>query len=162
MRSQQEAGVTYEVLAPHSSSLPPAACARLESGEKFRGGRQKWLGASGKEGAQPASGPGQLPTTCRITPIEPLYFPCVLGKCETGTEVLRKDKRGGKGRWPGFSACHEGQLSEGEKNWAAEHMLHCACASEETAAVGEVNLGPPGFPSLWGGRWQHQREGTTH
>lgn len=108
--------------------------------------RQKWLGASGMEGAQPASGPGQLPITHRFTPIEPLYFPCVLGKCKTGTEVLRKDKRGGRGRWPGFSARHKGQLSQGEKNWAAEHMLHCACASEETAAVGRGQPGATRFP----------------
>lgn len=48
----------------------------------------------------PVTGPGQLPTTrtYRITSIKPLSFPCVLGKSETGTKILREDKGGGRGR----------------------------------------------------------------
>lgn len=117
------------------------------------------LGASGEEGAQPAvteggqlSPPPQHTHTYRITPTEPLHFPCVLGKCKTGTEVLRKDKGGGRGRWPGFSPRHKGRLSGGGKTWAPEHTLLCACASEETAAVGRGQPGAARFP-MSSARW---------
>lgn len=93
---------------------------------KVSGGRNG-RGASGEEGAQPArpwswAAPHN---THRFTPIEPLHFPCVLGKSETGTKVLRKDKGRGRGRGPGFSACHKGQLSGGGRTWALEHMCLC-------------------------------------
>lgn len=84
--------------------------------------------------------------TYRITPAEPLHFPCVLGKCKTGTKLLRRDKGGGRGRWPGFSPRHKGRLSREGKTWAPEHTPLCACASEETAAVGRGQPGAARFP----------------
>lgn len=107
-------------------------------GKVCRGRNRNGLGASGEEGAQPAchwswAAPH---STHRITPVETLHFPCVLGKCTTGTKVLRKDK--------GVSARHKGQLSGQGKTQAAKRMLLCACASEEEVLRGEVSLGPPG------------------
>lgn len=111
-----------------------------------RGGRNGWEHPE-RKGTQPARSPGQLPTTHRITPIEPLYYPCVLGKCETGTEVLRKDKRGGRGRWPGFSACHKGQLSEGEKKLGCRaHAALCLCLRGDSRC---------GERSTWGHQVSH-------
>lgn len=40
----------------------------------------------------------------------------------------------------------KGSSQKGKKNWAAEHMLRCACASEETAAVGRGQPGATRFP----------------
>lgn len=157
------------------SSTQGSSCALLCPGslgktwhlrERFLGvGRSNGLGALGEEGAWPAChwpwAAPPAPLTVQDHPSKALHFPCVLGKSETGTEVLRKDKGGGRGRWPGFRACHKGRLS-GRKNLGRRAHLPCACASEEPATAGEVSLGPPGSPSLWGRRWQHQGEGTSH
>ena len=85
----------------------------------------------------------------RITPIGPPHFLCVSGKCKTGTKVLRKDKGGGRGRWPGFSPRHKGQLARGGETWGAEHtQQHCACVSEELAAAGRGQPGGQQVPYL--------------
>lgn len=146
----QEAVVTHVVLAPLSSSPPPAVCARFGTlGKGFQQGH-KWAGGlwRGRGAARLPLGVGSsLHTpTFRITPTEPPHFPCVLSKCKTGTEVLRKDKGGGRGRWPGFSPRHKGRLSEGGKTWTAEHTQHRACASEEPVAAGRGQPGATRFP----------------
>lgn len=159
--ASQEAGVT------RGSSSTPSLCpqqpvqdlgAQREVSSRGRNG----LGASGKEGAQPAvTGGGQLSPqhthTYRITPTEPLHFPCVLGKCKTGTEVLRKDKGGGRGRWPGFSPRHKGGSQEEEKPGPQSTRCFVPVPRRRQQLWGEVNLGPPGSPSpaLAG-------EGTSH
>lgn len=164
LRCQPGSWSYIQGLAPLSSSLPEQPVQDLGPQGKVSGGRSG-RGASGEEGAQPAcpwswAAPHN---THRFTPIEPLHFPCVSGKSETGTEVLRKDKGGGRGRWPGFSACHKGQQrSGGGRTWALEHMCPVPAPQRSRPLRGEVSLGPPGSPSLWGGRWQHQEEGTSH
>lgn len=135
-------------LAPLSSSLPEQPVQDLGPQGKVSGGRSG-RGASGEEGAQPAcpwswAAPHN---THRFTPIEPLHFPCVSGKSETGTEVLRKDKGGGRGRWPGFSACHKGQQrSGGGRTWGPGAHVPCARASEEPATAGRGQPGATRFP----------------
>lgn len=163
LRCQPGSWSYIQGLAPLSFSLPEQPVQDLGPQGKVSGGRSRGGGHQERKGHNlPAPGPGQLPTTHRFTPIEPLHFPCVLGKSETGTELLRKDKGGGRGRWPGFSACHSGQLSGGGRTRALEHMCPVPAPPRSWPLWGEVNLGPPGSPSLWGGRWQHQEEGTSH
>ena len=150
--ASQEVGVTHGS-GSTLPSPPPAACARAGSIGK---GFQKRLEAAGEEGAQPVATDGGQPPShthrYRVTPTEPLHFPWVLGKGKTGTKVLRKDKGGGRGRWPGFSPRHKGRLSEGGKTWATEHTLLGACTSEETAAVGRGHPEATRFP-VSGSRW---------
>lgn len=115
LRCQPGSWSHIQGLAPLSSSLPEQPVQDLRPQGKVSGGRSREGGHQERKGHNlPAPGPGQLPTTHRFTPIEPLHFPCVLGKSETGTEVLRKDKGGG--REDGQESVHVTQgSSQGEE-----------------------------------------------
>lgn len=150
--ARQEAGVTSTVLAPSPLVHPSSLRKVWDPRKRFP------AGAGGRNGLGPLKRKGHSPLswvvgdtpihthTHRITPIEKLHFLCVLGKCKTGTQVLRKDKGGGSGRWPGFSPRHKGQLSEGGKSWATEHMLIVPEPRRRQQLWGEVTPGPPGSP----------------
>ena len=110
---------------------------------------ERGWGRPEEEGAHPACPwwwaappPHPLPESPQL---EPPHFPCVSGKCKSGTKVLREDKGGGRGRWPGFSPRHKGLLAGGGEPWAAEHRRRHR-ASQEAAAVGRGQPGAARFP----------------
>ena len=82
-----------------------------DSWKESAGAEVGWGHPERKGHSLPVPVMGSYPHTpiSRITPIGPPHFLWVSGKCKTGTKVLRKDKGGGRGRWPGFSPHHKGR-----------------------------------------------------
>lgn len=116
--------------APPLHRPHPAGSGSPGKVSRRQGGRGRGA-AQGQGSRSPAPCSAQAP----ITPIEPPHCPCVLGQCKTGTKVLRKDKGGGRGRWPGLGPRHTGRLGGGGdlgprlcRTWLCQ----------------EVNLGPQG------------------